>query len=360
MVGGIRGSSASGQVGGSAPTPGVGRPAILAVVDASTWERLALAPRVVPPADPTIGHAIVLAAIRDGAIVSVALEGTLVVGLALAGPTTSTLAARCWRSGWRRSSADGVSREPSWRPASRLGVRATSITRSRSRSPSATLSSHSSGTCGHRSPGASWCVAGSIRSRSTAACGRADPSAIRAVRSTIAARGPDSPVEPNIWSKSAEGATLFAPWLRSPSSADPLAPFSPAVRDWFRASFEAPTDAQARGWAAISRGEHTLIHAPTGSGKTLAAFLWTLDRLATHPSPAPTREAPGAVRVLYISPLKALTYDIERNLRAPLTGIALAAERLGEPVPEHLGRQPDRRHPDRRPSRRSPATRRTS
>ncbi len=114
---------------------------------------------------------------------------------------------------------------------------------------------------------------------------------------------------------------------------DPLAPFSPAVRDWFRSSFEAPTDAQVRGWAAISSGQHTLVHAPTGSGKTLTAFLWTLDRLATHPSPAPTREAPGLVRVLYISPLKALTYDIERNLRAPLTGIALAAERLGEPVP---------------------------
>ncbi|MEO8570367.1 MAG: DEAD/DEAH box helicase, partial [Chloroflexota bacterium] len=101
-------------------------------------------------------------------------------------------------------------------------------------------------------------------------------------------------------------------------TSDPLAPFSPAVRDWFRASFAAPTDAQARGWAAISSGEHTLIHAPTGSGKTLAAFLWCLDRLATHPSPVPTREAPGVVRVLYISPLKALTYDIERNLRAPL------------------------------------------
>ena len=114
---------------------------------------------------------------------------------------------------------------------------------------------------------------------------------------------------------------------------DPLAPFSPAVRDWFRSSFEAPTDAQVRGWAAISSGHHTLVHAPTGSGKTLTAFLWTLDRLATHPSPTPTREAPGLVRVLYISPLKALTYDIERNLRAPLTGIALAAERLGEPVP---------------------------
>jgi ATP-dependent helicase Lhr and Lhr-like helicase len=137
---------------------------------------------------------------------------------------------------------------------------------------------------------------------------------------------------------------------------DPLAPFSPAVRDWFRASFEAPTDAQARGWAAISSGRHTLIHAPTGSGKTLAAFLWCLDRLATDPSPVPSREAPGAVRVLYISPLKALTYDIERNLRAPLTGIALAAERLGEPVPHisvasRTGDTPteDRRQIARRP-----------
>src|SRR3954469_5024603 len=105
--------------------------------------------------------------------------------------------------------------------------------------------------------------------------------------------------------------------------ADPLAPFSPAVRDWFRASFEAPTDAQARGWEEVSGGRHTLIHAPTGSGKTLAAFLWTLDRLATHPSPAPTREIPGAVRVLYISPLKALTSHTEPTPPAPLTGIAL-------------------------------------
>src|SRR5215207_7851228 len=115
--------------------------------------------------------------------------------------------------------------------------------------------------------------------------------------------------------------------------ADPLAPFSPAVREWFEASFEAPTQAQAEGWAAIARGEHTLIHAPTGSGKTLAAFLYTLDRLAQHPSPPPVKGQPGAVRVLYISPLKALTYDVERNLRAPLTGIGLAAQRLGEPPP---------------------------
>src|SRR2546426_4830586 len=116
--------------------------------------------------------------------------------------------------------------------------------------------------------------------------------------------------------------------------ADPLAPFSPAVRAWFEATFEAPTPAQTEGWAAISSGRHPLIHAPTGSGKTLAAFLWTLDRLATSPPrPAPTKANPGTVRVLYISPLKALAYDVERNLRAPLAGIALAAQRLGLPEP---------------------------
>ena len=115
--------------------------------------------------------------------------------------------------------------------------------------------------------------------------------------------------------------------------ADPLAPFSPAVRAWFEASFAAPTQAQAEGWAAIARGEHTLIHAPTGSGKTLAAFLYTIDRLTQDPSPPPQRGQPGHVRVLYISPLKALTYDVERNLRAPLTGIGLAAQNLGEEAP---------------------------
>jgi ATP-dependent Lhr-like helicase len=114
---------------------------------------------------------------------------------------------------------------------------------------------------------------------------------------------------------------------------DPLAAFSPAVRDWFEASFAQPTAAQVGGWAAIAAGRHALIHAPTGSGKTLAAFLWCLDRLVRNPSPAPTREHPGAVRILYVSPLKALSYDIERNLRAPLAGIALAAGRRGNPVP---------------------------
>ncbi|MGH2512272.1 MAG: DEAD/DEAH box helicase, partial [Candidatus Limnocylindrales bacterium] len=78
---------------------------------------------------------------------------------------------------------------------------------------------------------------------------------------------------------------------------------------------------------------HTLIHAPTGSGKTLAAFLWCLDRLVREPSPPATREHPGTVRILYVSPLKALSYDIERNLRAPLAGIARAAGLRGDPVP---------------------------
>lgn len=105
--------------------------------------------------------------------------------------------------------------------------------------------------------------------------------------------------------------------------------FSAPTRAWFEASFAAPTAAQEKGWTAISRGEHTLIHAPTGSGKTLAAFLWAIDRLATEPTP-PTGER---CRVLYVSPMKALAYDIERNLRAPLIGIHNAAEQLGQPPP---------------------------
>ncbi|HEY1554835.1 MAG TPA: DEAD/DEAH box helicase [Kofleriaceae bacterium] len=96
---------------------------------------------------------------------------------------------------------------------------------------------------------------------------------------------------------------------------DPLAPFGDAARAWFRGAFAAPTDVQARGWAAIARGRHTLMLAPTGSGKTLAAFLWALDRIGRAPRPG------GGTRVVYVSPLKALAYDVERNLRAPLAGI---------------------------------------
>jgi ATP-dependent Lhr-like helicase len=114
---------------------------------------------------------------------------------------------------------------------------------------------------------------------------------------------------------------------------DSLDLFDPAVAEWFRSAFVAPTAAQTGGWASIAAGQHTLIHAPTGSGKTLAAFLWCLDRLVREPRPPATRANPGTVRVLYVSPLKALIYDVERNLRAPLAGIRLAAERLGEPEP---------------------------
>lgn len=112
---------------------------------------------------------------------------------------------------------------------------------------------------------------------------------------------------------------------------DPLRKFSPATRAWFQASFPRPTEAQTLGWPAIASGEHTLIHAPTGSGKTLAAFLWTLDRLLTTELP----EKSSRCRVLYVSPLKALAHDVDRNLRAPLTGIRHAAERLGgDPLPQ--------------------------
>ena len=100
--------------------------------------------------------------------------------------------------------------------------------------------------------------------------------------------------------------------------------FSAPTREWFSSAFAAPTDAQTGGWDAIASGAHTLIHAPTGSGKTLAAFLWAIDSLATEPPPP----EPERCRILYISPMKALAYDVERNLRAPLIGIQQAAARL--------------------------------
>ena len=100
---------------------------------------------------------------------------------------------------------------------------------------------------------------------------------------------------------------------------------TPATRAWFEASFPRPTPAQVEGWEAIASGQHTLIHAPTGSGKTLAAFLWTIDHLLHDPVPPDAERC----RVLYVSPLKALAYDIDRNLRAPLVGIRQAAERIG-------------------------------
>ncbi|WP_285751417.1 ATP-dependent helicase [Lentzea sp. NBRC 105346] len=111
---------------------------------------------------------------------------------------------------------------------------------------------------------------------------------------------------------------------------DVLEAFSPATRQWFTGAFAAPTQAQTGAWAAAAAGQHALVIAPTGSGKTLAAFLWALDRLASAPKPA---EPKHRCRVLYISPLKALAVDVERNLRAPLAGIRQAAFRLGAPEP---------------------------
>ncbi len=102
---------------------------------------------------------------------------------------------------------------------------------------------------------------------------------------------------------------------KTSAESGPLAPFSAPVRRWFEASFEGPTPAQTGGWQAISSGANTLICAPTGSGKTLASFLWGIDRLSRMP------ELGQGVKLVYISPLKALSYDIERNLRAPLRGI---------------------------------------
>ena len=96
--------------------------------------------------------------------------------------------------------------------------------------------------------------------------------------------------------------------------------FSKPVQSWIDAAFEAPTAAQEHAWPAIARGEHVLLSAPTGSGKTLAAFLWALDRLGAE-APPEGSERPASTRVLYVSPLKALAYDIERNLRAPIRGI---------------------------------------
>src|SRR2546430_4278285 len=100
-------------------------------------------------------------------------------------------------------------------------------------------------------------------------------------------------------------------------SSDPLATFTQPVRDWFTRAFAEPTPAQSQAWPAIARGEHVLLSAPTGSGKTLAAFLWGLDRLVAEPVPEDGRR----MRLVYVSPLKALSYDIERNLRAPLKAI---------------------------------------
>jgi ATP-dependent Lhr-like helicase len=137
------------------------------------------------------------------------------------------------------------------------------------------------------------------------------------------------------------------------SARDPMGQFSRPTREWFLGAFSEPTPAQQGAWNAISSGSHALVVAPTGSGKTLAAFLWALDRLLASGSAAPAAVLPGLeeapagakakqsrtrkpkrkTRVLYISPLKALGVDVERNLRSPLIGITQTAKRLGLPAP---------------------------
>jgi ATP-dependent helicase Lhr and Lhr-like helicase len=111
------------------------------------------------------------------------------------------------------------------------------------------------------------------------------------------------------------------------STRDPLGRFSAITREWFASTFAAPTTAQAEAWDAIADGYNTLVIAPTGSGKTLAAFLWALDSLAG------ATDRPSGTRVLYVSPLKALAVDVERNLRTPLAGLTRIAERHGLPAP---------------------------
>ena len=116
-----------------------------------------------------------------------------------------------------------------------------------------------------------------------------------------------------------------------PRALEQFEQFGVATREWFSAAFAAPTPAQSGAWRAVGAGRNALVVAPTGSGKTLAAFLWSLDRLSREPAPSDPRHR---CRVLYVSPLKALAVDVERNLRAPLTGIRQAAGRLGLPPPD--------------------------
>src|SRR5678815_2897410 len=113
-----------------------------------------------------------------------------------------------------------------------------------------------------------------------------------------------------------------------PAARAPALPvrFHAAVEDWFAATFAAPTLAQEKGWPKIQAGQHTLVFAPTGSGKTLAAFLAAIDRLMFAPVPGKNDRC----RIVYVSPLRALAVDVERNLRAPIAGIARAAERRNE------------------------------
>lgn len=163
-------------------------------------------------------------------------------------------------------------------------------------------------------------------------------------RSSVDTVGEKSPSPETLRPKMSQG---------SAETADPLDLFHPAVKQWFTASFGAPTAPQAQGWPAIAQGDSTLILAPTGTGKTLAAFLWCINRLMFEPKPEPRVRC----RVLYISPIKALAVDVERNLRAPLIGISKTAERLqvSHHVPQVWVRSGDTPASERARFQRSPS-----
>lgn len=150
-----------------------------------------------------------------------------------------------------------------------------------------------------------------------------------------------------------EGSGMVREITNPDPAEDVLKLFHPVTAEWFRAVFDRPTAPQVLGWPAIARGEHTLILAPTGTGKTLTAFLWCLNRLMLEPEP----ETTAACRVIYISPLKALAVDVERNLRAPLAGIANMARRRGTAVrePAIAARTGDTSQKERALFRRHPA-----
>src|SRR5437763_3468128 len=143
------------------------------------------------------------------------------------------------------------------------------------------------------------------------------------------------------------------PEVTARPNSDPLHSFHPAVREWFAGAFEEPTRPQTLGWPAIARGDSTLILAPTGSGKTLAAFLSCLDRLMFAPAPPKSQRC----RVLYVSPLKALAVDVERNLRSPLAGIAeiATAQHIAYTPPTIAIRTGDTPQAERARFRREPA-----